>query len=278
MDKEDSRSKDELSEADKEGVLKAMENLTTYTTPIKAANSIPETERTSSKSLQINKSFSSQSIPRIPKGGTTRTYLLLPHPLPGAMAERLLGALVLDVYDPQPIPEDGTQRSKISDSWVHVYTEENNSIYGEWIKSKGINIQVNIPISAALTAGGGGEFNVPLEAGVSGGLSYESSSTSRHDIGPARITTQTLNAPISYMDWLVREYQDQLGKKPFFSKTYYMVTGLKTAPFGKSSSAMAEVHETSQILFAARYKKLTIRNRWFSKKITQETYSKGAMF
>ena len=278
MDNEVSKSKGELCEADKEGLLNAIENLTTYTTPIKAANSVPEAERTNPKSLQINESFRSQSIPRIPKGGATPTYFILARPLPGVMAERLLGALVLDIHDPWPIPEDGTQRSKIATSWVHVHTEENSSIYAEWIKSKSIDVQVDAPISAALTAAVVREFNVPLGVDVSVGLSYKSSSTSRHDTGPATITTQTLNAPALYVDWLVREYQDHLGIKPMFSQTCYVVTGLKTASFEKSSSNMAGVHGTTQTLFAARYKKLTIRNRWFSKKITQETYSKGAMF
>ena len=127
------------------------------------------------------------------------------------MAERLLGALILNVYDPRPFPNDGAQRSKITDSWVHVYTEENSSIYAEWIKSKSIKTQANLPIPVALTAAG-----VPMEAVVSGGLPYESSSTSRFDTGPARITTQTLNAPISYVHWLVGEYQDYSAKKNLF--------------------------------------------------------------
>ena len=185
------------------------------------------------------------------------------------MAERLLGALVLDIHDPQPIPKDGSQRSKILASWVHVYTEKNSSKCAEWIKSKSISSQVDFPISVAPTAAG---------ASISASRSYESSSALRYDIGPIRITTHILNAPSSYMEWLFCEYQDHLGKKPRFSQTYYVVTGLKTAPFEKSSSDMIGVHETSQTLFAARYERLTIRNRLFSKKITQKTYGKGASF
>lgn len=178
------------------------------------------------------------------------------------MAERLLGALVHDIHDPRPIPEDSYLRWLIEFDWVDVHTQENSSIYGEWIKSKSIGVQVGVSLGA----------NVDVGAG----LSYSSSSTSRYDIGPARITTQTLNVP-TY--WLFRKYQDRLGKTPILSQPCYLVTGIKTAAFETSSSNMVGVHGTTQTLFAARYDKITIRNRWFSKKIiTQEPYNKGATF
>lgn len=150
---------------------------------------------------------------------------------------------------------------KIGFDWVDVHTQENSSIYGEWIKSKSIGVQVGVSL--------GENFD------VAAGLSYSSSSTSRYDISPARITTQTLNVPTFLLD---HEYQHYMKKRPISSQPYYMVTGLKTASFETSSSDMVEVHGTTQMVFAARYNKLTFRNRWFSKKITQEPYNKGATF
>ena len=265
---------------DKEGLLNAIENLTTYTTPVKAANSLPRAERINGKSLQINKSLSSQSIPRVSDTGPPPTYFLLAHPLTEETAERLLGALILDIHNPRPVFDDEGYRPKIEKSWVRIKTEENSGIYAEWIKSKIVSFPVAAPapvsISGALINTRGRESVSSLGANVSASFSYKSSSSRGYDISSSEITTQSLNAPRSYMAALVRDYRRHLSlsfaEKP---NSLYVITGLKSTAFQASSGDKAGVHETSQLVFAARYTK--IECRLIRRNIFYE-YNKGAVF
>ena len=230
---------------DKEGLLNAIENLTTYTTSVKAFNSFSKSEKTE---RQINKSLSSQGIPTSSDTGLTPTYFLLAHPLLEEAAERLLGALILNINDPWLISQDERYKPKIESSWVHVETEENSGIYAEWIKSKRVDI--------------------------SAGFAYKSSSFLGNDTGSSKITTRTLNAPRSYVTALVRNHRQRsflsfLG----ISKSFYMITGLKSTSF--QVNEITGPYKANQMLFAARYTKIECRA--IRKNIISE-YNEGATF
>ena len=203
---------------------------------------------------------------------------MLHDPLPEEMAERLLGAIDLDVFDLRPIPEDGSQTSRIPDGWVHVYTEESRNIYAGGIESKR---KTRVPISSEMlrrpwdtiqaTDLGlrfGGHY-----MGMGYGISYESSSASHFASGSTGYKTRTFHAPTAYTDWLFREYGNRLVKWPLSSKTCYMVTSLKVAPAIDDSDArmLRPPNGTSNTLYAIGYQKYTVKRSFRSIE-----YCKGA--
>jgi len=255
----------DTSEADRKGLLEAVTNLVTYTTPLKAANSVPE--RTEAMLSQINDSFRRESLSHLPKSTKSATYFFLGELLPREMVSRLLGSIVLDVRHPlSMMPGDGSQTWRLDDDWTSVNVTENYSIAMESIMSTPMAARVDatVPVSGAPVA---------IETSTDGPYS------SRHAFGPKVVTTHTLSPPASYVEWIVSEHLDRLGMSSW-SRSCYLIVGIKTARVEKRTDISASARGTAESIFAVKYWKITYKQGWLSgsTKVKTKPYNKGAMF
>jgi hypothetical protein len=121
----------------KKGLLEAVESLTSYTSPLKAIDSIPDSLRTKTKSKQINNSFTTRQRSRL-SNLVFKDLILLRHEVdpPPEGPESMIGAFVFEPLNPLKrfIP---AIKNLNRDHRVNVVSMENFSIQSERSTSRG---------------------------------------------------------------------------------------------------------------------------------------------